>query len=369
LKKIVFIPPNGSFKKQDFSILRISKYLFSMNQYELIVIYIDEISSECKKYFHKLIQVNSKQEIINKLNSYNYDYIFHRSWMHSYSFAAELAKRFDKVIVYIKDWEFAKKDVYRYLFGNSQDFDAIELIFKKAYKVLSHFSQEQIDIWEQTYKIDVNKFIFFPDYCDEDKFIYKKIVTYKPELIFAGNISPTSYSEDYFPGKAHLRAIRKVTKQGINITFYIPPMVYDIAFGTHLDLYRDLAFENRFNRNFFIIKGGNLDTSIIKGMGFGFFELESSCLNDNVIKYAVVSKFAFYLEAQIPMLVNKRFQAISKIIKKYNLGIVFENDDLNTLKEILEKVSQSDYERYLENIKKFRKYFTYNENLLNKVFL
>ncbi|PKI79630.1 hypothetical protein CP960_13550, partial [Malaciobacter halophilus] len=67
-----------------------------------------------------------------------------------------------------------------------------------------------------------------------------------------------------------------------------------------------------------------------------------------------------YLECGIPILINEKFHSIAKIVKKYNLGIIFNNNDLENLNDKL-KISQDEYNLLCKNIKKFRKNFTYEK--------
>ena len=71
-------------------------------------------------------------------------------------------------------------------------------------------------------------------------------------------------------------------------------------------LYRDLFYVDKFNKSFNICKGDNLNASTINSFDFGFFLLEYTTKNEYLNKYAIPSKFIFYLEAGIPMLINTK---------------------------------------------------------------
>jgi len=366
--KILFIPPNGKIHIKDFSLNRIARFLSSMDNYHTVLIYISNIKMDDIKYFDEVIEVDNKDELIQKIETMKYDFIFHRSWMHAYSFAADLTQKYDNVIVNIKDWNFAPEDVYTSLFKTNKDFKAIAIIFEKAFKVLSHFTTEQIELWEKTYKINKKKFMFFPEYCNQERFVVKKNIVYDiPQLVFAGNISPTSYPEDYFPSKALLNSVRNLTKKNIKITFILPPILYDNSFGKNVDMYRDFDFERKFNSKFTIKRGEVLNPSILNMYHFGFFELKINCLNEDLFKYAVVSKFAFYLEASLPILVNEKFVSMATIVSENGLGIVFSNSDIENLDTVL-KISQQQYSLYLKNIANFRNKYKYTDSIIESIF-
>lgn len=360
--KIVLIPPNGQFKKQDFSLQRINKWLVGINKVEVILLHIkSENFSPNISGFQHVIEVEDENELFRTLRLLKYHVIFHRSWMGSYDFAAKLVEKFENVIVNLKDWNFASQEVYEFLFPKSKDFEGMEYIFKHCNTILSHFTKEQACTWAKEYNVSEEKFFFFPEFCNKDNFNKKPQIEYKNiSLVYAGAIPPTCFAEDYFPGKSHLRSIKLLTKQKINIDFVLPPNVYNTFFSSK-DMYLDFIYESETNKRFNLIKGKELGSEILNKYHFGFFELETSGINHDLYKYAVTSKFAFYLEAGLPMLVNEKFVAIAQLVEENGLGIIFHNKDMKNLNTKL-KIAQNEYDSFCENIKKFRKNFTYTKN-------
>lgn len=366
MKTIVFIPPNGILKKQDFSLQRIAKHLSKDKNIKSILLYIgNEQDNQALEYFDEIIKVNSKKKLFKRLKNLEYSTIFSRSWMHAYPFSAQLVKKFDNVIVNIKDWNFATKEEYKFLFGNDDDFDAIKYIFKNAKNVLSHFTKEQAKIWAKDYDVNKDKFLFFPEYCDDCNF-EEKLVHFKNKnkitLVHAGTVPPSSKPEGFFMTKGLLRSAKKLTKQNISINLVIPPKSYEYLLKSNLH-YKDLLYENEFNDKFNIFKGKNLNASVLNKFDFGFFQLEYHTKNEYLNKYVVPSKFAFYLEAGIPIVINKKFKSLSKIVQKNNLGIVFSNSDLYNLDDKLRKITQKEYVGFLLSIKKFRNKFVLSKKL------
>lgn len=366
-KHIILIPPNGQLKKQDFSLQRISKWLGKTENIKTTLLHVKpEFFNPKITMFDNIIEVSTEEEIFTKLAEISFDKIFHRSWMGGYPFAANLVKEFDNVIINIKDWNFADKEVYEFLFPNSKDHEAIEYIFKNCPTILSHFTKEQSKIWAKEYNVSSDKFIFFPEYCNKKSFHKKPLSSLKTiNLVYAGALPPSSFAEDYFPGKAHLRSIQILTNQKINIDFVLPEHVYETTLKSN-ELFKDFLYENEMNKRFHLIKGKALKPDILNKYHFGFFELEASGINHMLYKYAVTSKFAFYLEAGLPMLMNDKFVSMAKIVKENNLGIVFNNNDLENFKEIL-NISQKKYNTFIENIKQYRKCFIYNDTKLKNI--
>src|SRR5690606_33586323 len=106
------------------------------------------------------------------------------------------------------------------------------------------------------------------------------------------------------------------------------------------ELFLDFQYENEYNDNFSVKKGANLKSEILDEYHFGFFELETSGINTELYEYAITSKFAFYLEAGLPILINKKFKSMAEVVAKHELGIVFSNSDVMHMSEKL-MISQS----------------------------
>lgn len=364
MKKIIFIPPNGEMFINDFSIERLGKYFKNDKKIHTTLIKIKNKNSIDKfEYVDSIIDVESKKEILKILKSLKYDVIFHRSWMFAYPFAKTLVKKFDNVIVNIKDWEISTKKEYKVMYGEKavDDFKAIKYIFKNARVILSHYTDKQAEIWAKKYGVNKNKFIFFPEYCNEENFNFRTNIVYKnPKLVLGGTLAPSSFPEEISAAKSHFRAMKKITKLGIGVDYVLTAGAYaGIKSPKNKMLFQDILYENQFNDNFSLFKGKTLDSSILNQYQFGFFLLEYCTKNEYKNRYAIPSKFAFYLESGLPILANKKLKALSYYVKKYNLGIVFSNDDIKKFNQTLD-ISQKDYTQMVENIYQFRKKFIFN---------
>lgn len=357
---MVFIPPSGTFKKQDFSLQRIADWLKIDSSINTTLLYIDDNKNTFSHSFDKTIKVNSKQEIFEVLKLLSFDLIFNRSWMHSYEFSKDLIEIFDNVIVNIKDWNFTTKEEYQFLFTQNKDFEAIEYIFKHSKYILSHFTSEQALLWSEEYNVNKDKFIFFPEYCNENSFIDKQLEYKNIILAYAGKIHKSNLPEQLFPAKSHLRSIQKLTDKKIQVDFILPEKEYDFVVS-HKDDFIDFLYENEFNEMFNLKKGKNLLADVLSTYHFGFFELETSGKNELLYRYAITSKFAFYLEAATPMLVNESFVSMAHLVQKYKLGIVFNNKEIDKMNQILD-IKNEVYQEYVDNVKKFRENFTYKNN-------
>jgi len=364
-KNIVIVPPSGWMLIQDFSIHRLGKYFKNVKNIKTIVVKIDnkKLDGEFDNggYVDEVINVSTEEELFKTIKELNPDLIFHRSWMLAYPFAAKLVKEFDNVVVNIKDWNFATKKEYKFIFDDISDFKAIKYIFKNSKYVLSHYTKEQAKIWAKEYNVNKNKFIFFPEYCNEENFSTKPI-SFNPNntinLVAAGSLAPSSFPEQFFPTKGMLRGVNKLSKQNIQTNMITVPKYYDGIFEQKA-IYQDILYENKFNPYFNILKGEILASNVLESFDFGFFQLEYTTKNEYLNKYAIPSKFAFYLEAGIPMIVNSKMESLAYYVEKYNLGIVFKNSNISNMREVLE-INQSEYRDMINNIINFREKFLYS---------
>jgi len=134
-------------------------------------------------------------------------------------------------------------------------------------------------------------------------------------------------------------------------------------------MYLDYLFEDKFNKYFSIKKGGPLNNKIAEHSHFGLFgdsNFPDEALYIEAETYGVTSKFAFYLECGIPLLVNKRFKTLSTIVENNKIGFTFTDADLTDFKKIL-NISQKEYDLLLENIHKYRNKFTYNKTTMGPI--
>lgn len=370
MKKIIIIPPNGQLKKQDFAIQRMGSYLIDKLNYKITLIYIRNDILIKNNMHEKIVYIEKENtaQILEHLTIHNnYDFILSRAWMHSYPFSAKIAKKFNNVIVYIKDWNFSNKKEYKFLFGNDYDFKAIKTIFRKSLFILSHYSNEQAKIWSKKYKVNKNKILFLPEFPNSENFSSKKCNIQKNiKLVFAGTFPSSSKPEQFFLTKGLLRATKVLNTQKIEINILTPPKNYE-EIQQNKNLYQDILFENQFNNLFNLKKGEILNPSFLSEYDYGFFIIEYTTKKELLNKFAVPSKFSLYLEAGIPLIINKKHKTLAKYVKKYKLGVVFENKDIKNLHKILNNISLNEYKSFIKNIIKFREYFSYENSTLKSI--
>lgn len=369
MQNIVFIPPNGEIVGQDFALYRIIKY-FSEIGFGTTLLVVNSISQSLVYNAH-IIKLENQNSILKYLEETKYDLIFVRSWMHRYTFAAILAQKFTNVVSYIKDWHDFPREKYEFVFDAAEDVDAIPIIFQYSKIILSHYSSEYTDLLASRYGVSKNKFYFYPEYTQISNFNEKNEKIYDLEnirLLMAGGGTNTGAPISIIPGKPFFDTLIQISNNQIYVEMILIKKTYDMI-CQNKKMYLDYLYEHEFNPYFSINQGNDLNNSIGTNHHFGLFgdsNFPKDALYLEAETYAVTSKFAFYLECGIPLLVNRRFKTLSKIVEKNKIGLTFTDKDLNDFKKIL-NISQKDYNLFVNNTYKFRKKFTYNQKTMKPI--
>lgn len=365
---IVLVPSGGYLSGIDFSLQRLAYFLKSLDK-KVVLVALSQDGLDINDCFDEVYLESDILNFLRRIDGIDSEAIIYRGWMHHYMMGGFLSHYFPKVIVNIKDWNFGTKEEYAFFFGKDadEDFLGIEIIFKQAHLILSHYTQEESDKWAEEYGVEKNKFIFFPEFCND---LTQDIPTSRHEnsLVWAGTYPPTSFHERHFSSKDLYWSMKECTLKGIKVDFVVPPQFYDGIMRRENKLYDDYLYENQLNENFTMVRGEVLSPKVISRYGYGIFPLflnDSRCAR--LFEYSVPSKLAFYLEANLPIIVNAKMKAVAQIVRENNLGIVIANNELSKLTEIINK-HQKNYDAMCSNVKKFKQQFSY-DTLGKKIWL
>jgi len=368
-KCIAIVPPDGELKKQDFALHRICRYLQNKG-FEVNLVKLSTCSLDFE-FAHHTIVLPNKEELIVHLQKSAYDLVIHRSWMHAYSFAAVLAENIENIIFYIKDWmvEISPKE-YAFVYKTIEDYAAIEKLFLASKRILSHYSDAYTQsVWSQRYGVSNEKFVYFPEFTDSIYYHEKGEILYNIanlRLLAVGGLGPTSQPCEIADGKTFLKNVQIITKQKVSIDKMVLPNTYEIIFSS--GMFNDYLYENSFNDYFHIVLGSELNTHATDKYHFGIYQqlyFKADTKESKSMIHADVSKFAYYLEAGLPILVNEIF-SISTLVAEYEIGIVVSNNDVKNLQRVLD-ISQKEYAKLVMNVKEFRKKFSYRDETMKPI--
>ena len=90
---------------------------------------------------------------------------------------------------------------------------------------------------------------------------------------------------------------------------------------------------------------------------FGISTIEDSCLN---YRYCLPNKMFEYLMAEIPVIVSNLYE-MRKLVDKYKIGVVAKENSPKELKEAIKEAMSLDRNELLENIKKVKKIYNWEE--------
>ena len=229
---------------------------------------------------------------------------------------------------------------------------------------------QECSIWAKEYGVDIEKFSFLPDLCTPSKFIEKE-KDFDPENIricHAGSLYPTHGPRGICNHKTMLDDAITLTERGINVHFVLPPAHFSsITINANnnqadMDRYLDWLYEHASNKRMQIIKGSDTDARLISEYDFGFIVLRDMHKYPRFIGRTILSKFALYMEAGIPVMVPASLESIAELVKEHGIGIVYPN----TVDGIFERItppymSKNIHREMCENVREFRKTFTYEK--------
>ena len=174
-------------------------------------------------------------------------------------------------------------------------------------------------------------------------------------LVFAGG--PLKSSD----GRAHfLEVIKKITSQNIHFHTY----------GECVNKKDTILFveEEKKNKYYHFHPKERVDNLNKKmsqytyGINPDFYI--KSIINPLWPKTSVANRMFNYIEAGIPIIINEDAEYMMKIVKDNEIGFSIKYNDLDNLKDIIEK---RDYKKMIDNTKKAQKKFSWNKNLISEL--
>jgi hypothetical protein len=357
---ILFVPNGCKLNGIDFTLEKLAEQLARCGLKNSLLCIKDGSQKNTLLSFDEIVEFKDLFALLSAIIDASPRFIVYRGWMHSYIFGAIFSNLFNNTCVYLKDWNFANRAEYAFLFKDDRDFDAVREIFRSAKAVFSHYSDAEVAEFERDFDLAINNHCFLPEICDPEKFISKKRIYKDISIVHAGSLPVTSLPEEFFPTKYMFIDSKTLSKKELSFFFVVAENAYDYITKIDAHNYMDWLYEDFSNKRFSVIRGKNMDPTVIEGYHWGVFELTDSTKYNRLIKNAVPSKLAFYLEAGLPLLVNNKLEYLSELTKKHNLGIVFSNSDVPNLDKILNSISQEEYNTKVEAVWCFRNMY-YND--------
>lgn len=319
-----------------------------------------------EKYFDKVIYFDEDKKLYEFLDYINPKIIFTKALIGHYFRVSNLVDRYSNVIVDSTDIpQFFHEDEAKckFFFGGDSEFISVENIAKKAKKFLVRYSDEELDYLN---RFSENKNIqTWYEYTNEKFYSFNnKKLNKTYSLVWAGILAPLSYP-NYFIGKDLLNSAKTVSKQSMKFTFMLPPSYSSSMIMVESDrkLYYEYFYIARFDDNITIHFGDIPQRAIklLENFDFGVFPLFQDD-NWKFTKHMIPSKFALYLEAGLPIIVNENMETLAGIVREYEIGIVVNNDTAKDLKCIIDQNVEK-YTLMKKNVFSFRQNFNYKKEV------
>jgi hypothetical protein len=228
-------------------------------------------------------------------------------------------------------------------------------VFRKSQGIVYKDSPEVIDFLSKQYGKAAKPLSFKP-YCSafEGKTKPPGKKSGDPiRIVYAGGLPPESRWHSYSIDGSLMETIEKLTAQGIMFTLF---NAGDFT-GTGYEKYFRIAEENPF---FEYRKALPYDALVreIESHDFGFHCFDySGCLENRFfIDNSFPSKVFTYLDAGLPVIVNRDFRYVSDYVESNGLGVSIGFSEIGNLKTVLE--SQR-VRSMVESIEEKRKSFSY----------
>jgi|GEM_PF-5797852 len=217
-------------------------------------------------------------------------------------------------------------------------------------------------------KINKKKFINFYPYPLKSFFTKKNrnnnIPKNKvPELVFIGGVPPktSNYPPELFSDAQLTEMLSDLIHQNLNITIFNNPL--KTSPKDQETFYKEILQLEKNNSNFTYKIGlppWQLNQQLEDyqwGLMLYYFKVK---VGNNHFKHIIPTKFFHYIEGGLPVLVSERFQAVCKIVSKYQLGLVIKEKDIKNLSSIL---SKTDHASLKNNVLTFREEFSLNKKI------
>ena len=157
---------------------------------------------------------------------------------------------------------------------------------------------------------------------------------------------------------SHLKIIKIITSQKIHFHTYGP--CFDEKAN---QMFVKESRKNKYYHSHGLVKPNVLNKEMSKynyGIFLFFMDPAKKSLFPELAKPMLNAKMINYLESGLPIIINRKWEHMGKIIEKHNVGFGIDVEDLKNLRKIIE---QKDYSQFQENIKKFQKEFRLSKKI------
>ncbi len=181
--------------------------------------------------------------------------------------------------------------------------------------------------------------LYFPLYCEEDKFRYPEIMnTGEYHFVYAGNIAGSHRDLQQYGAIQLMWLARLLNSQKIHLHIYPSPSTLKADYEEYYRLMKELPFLHMHES----VSQSQLSKEL-EQYHFGLLPFFSNA-NQNrqeKYKYATTLKLFNYIEAGLPIIVSSDLVYQSWIVNRYKAGISITRKDLDSIHTIIESKNYS----------------------------
>jgi len=348
------------------------------------LIYCSEVSTGVRRFlenvFEQVIFEERKELMMEKANKISTELHFFQTWMWKYkeTYSMLSASKAAKKIVEFYDITsfFAEPEDLKKVW-KSEDVDS-DIFYEKELIKLSttsfaRFPQSILNEYASEFNCAGKLLELHP--CSQEvsknSFFNKmKNLGKGFTILYTGGLIPRNeaHPAEIFPERGLFDVFEELIRKGFQVEVLHDP---NRPLKNKKESLKDFFKLAEKNKNFRFFDGIPPDlyakkaANYFAGMILSNIPIQNK-IGKNILRGGVGTKFFSYLEAGLPILVNKEYIYMKKLIEKYNAGLTISFSDLILIKkvEIIEKISNSK-----DNISSLLKdfYLDYNQKISNLI--
>lgn len=359
-KKIIFLAG------LTFNSVGMSIYLRKTGNYETILLIESPwLCGFFRKYFDRVYVYNSYYEVARILSLIR-PYLVHVHGSSGYYFLGVIAQCLNDrgaIVAFVDPPSFEcgaddTSELYKKSKETQRDCFSEEFIFHKSNGIILTASNLAAgEKLRRRYNSNKPMLEFPPYVCaeffgEQSKYSQKNNAYY---LVYGGLVAPSNKPKEILGYIQFIDLAKSLTNQGFHFHIYISPHYSPLQVRKLFSDYLCLAAE----RPAFAFKQGipldtvtrefsRYDFAVIINQFKGVSEKKVNMFHWHT---SIPSKFFTYLSAGLPVIVSEENDCIAKLIRKYEIGIVIDQSEIDSLAEIIKGY---DYEKMKANVRRAR---------------
>lgn len=353
-KKIMFIKEQAGVR-----LWKQVKALKSTGRYFLILVTHFYAPCEYQGIFEDIILYRNRRHLIKIVRNFK-GYLIHAyGWP---SAIVKLAIEEAKVpVVYdLYDSKVVTYGKENLPFRFRNEFETEKFCFENADGIIT--KSPEIEYLKKFFKIKAPT-ILFQDYCLDELIVNRRTrkISQKDgefHLVYVGQVSPMSYPKKIAGGTQFLDIARILASQRIHFHIYSSPF--------HRRSYPKYRRFMKATQYFHLHKPMSIRKlpKEIARYDYGLYLVDyrnAPAVTDEKQKTGTGNKFASYLEATLPIIVNSDLEYESKRVKRTGIGLVIDMKNIPMIRSILQSM---DYERLIKKIETTRETFNMAKKII-----